>query len=102
MSVLTPPGIVAAQFADRGLNLRPYLSTVRVWAMRPIGQPSQSLVAIPPHPTVHRRTRDAEAFGDLGDRHAGLDFQNCSIPLFRHVQLHQHSAECYASGGTDL
>ena len=42
-------------------------------------------------------TRDTEALSYLYDRNSGLDFQHSAIPLLRHGQLHQLSAECHAS-----
>jgi hypothetical protein len=94
---LTPPRMRPPQLADRGLDLRAGLRRMRVRPMRTISETVQTLFAIPADPSVHRLPRHPEPLGHLGDRHPGLNFQHSAIPLLRHSQLHQHSAECHAS-----
>jgi hypothetical protein len=88
--------------ADRGLDLGVGLGRMPVRAVRPVREPFQALFAIPADPAVHRLPRDPEPLGYLGHRHPGLDLEHGSVPLLRHGQLHQHSAECHASTGTDM
>ena len=65
--------------------------------MRPVSQTVQALLAIPADPAMHRLPRHPEPLSNLGHRHSGFHFQHGPIPLLRHGQLHQHSAECHAS-----
>lgn len=47
-------------------------------------------------------TRNTEPLGDLGDRDPSLHVQHGAIPLLRHANLHQHSAECYGSSEANV
>ena len=97
-----PPRMPPAQLTDRRLDLRAGLLRMPVRAVRAIRQPVQALLPIPADPPMHRLPRDTEPLGHLGHRHTGLDLQHGPVPLLRHGQLHQHSAECHASTGTNL
>ena len=98
----TPPRMRPTHFTDRGFHLRRGLARGGMRPAGPVGQTVQALFGIPADPPVNRLTGDAEPFGDLGHRHAGLGFQHGPIPLLCHGQLHQHSAECHARPETDL
>ena len=91
-----------AKLADRRLHLRAGLRRMPMRAVRPVRQPIQTLIAVPAHPAMHRLSRYPEPLGDLGHGHPGLNLEHGPIPLLRHGQLHQHSAECYASSEADL
>jgi len=99
---LTPPRMVAAQFADRSFNLGAGLGWVGVAAVRPVRQPVQALIPDTSAPNGAPPALTPRTVQPPRLRAPGLHFQYRAIPLLCHGQLHQHSAECHASCGTVL
>jgi hypothetical protein len=80
-----------AQLAYPRLNVGGQLPGVVMRAMRPIGQPGQTVLAVATQPGVHRLASYPVTFGDFDNRNtAGDDLHDGAITLLHDAQLHEH------------
>src|SRR5712691_4346090 len=93
----SPVGVTPALLQDEDLHRRVHLMRAPRWTMGPIDEARQTLILIPPQPTVDRLARHAEAACDLDYRDTVADHrEHRLIPLLHDTQLHQHARECVA------
>ena len=87
----SPPGMFTPELADRRLNLGGGLMGAGRWAVRSVGESTETAGLVARDPGVDALTRDPEAPGNLRDLPTILhDRQHRLVPLFHDAELHQH------------
>jgi hypothetical protein len=86
-----------AQLTDHRLDFCADPPRMLFRRVRSVSQASDTAIAVPGHPAMHRLTGHSEAFRDLSYRDAIQDVQHGLVSLLDHIQLPKHERECHAS-----